>query len=170
MKSILVFSHVHNSFDKKTLLETPTPMVTLSEKTVDDFVKEPVIKTFFMETIDGLLENYEPGRPIHKPEVFKQMEELKQKREAIIKQHQEQQQMQQQRPLLSSSQIELAASYEKKLSDQSQMMQILIQENSVLRTKVEYLEKKINEIIKKSIKEKSEMRDKSIIITDVNSV
>jgi len=170
MKSILVFSHVHNSFDKKTLLETPSPMVTISEKTVDDFVKEPVIKTFFMETIDGLLENYEPGRPIHKPEVFEQMEEMKQKREAIIKQHQEQQQMQQQRPLLSSSQIELAASYEKKLSDQSQMMQILIQENSILRTKVEYLEKKITEVIKKSIKEKSEMRDKSIIITDVNSI
>jgi hypothetical protein len=174
MKSILVFSHVHNSFDKKTLLETPSPFVTLSEKTVDDFVKEPDIKTFFMETIDGLLDNYEPGKPIHKPEVFEQMEEMKKKREALIKQHQEQQQMQQmqqrQGPLLSSSQIDLVASYEKKLSDQSQMLQTVIQENSELRTKVGYLEKKINEIIKKSIKEKTEMREKSIVITDVNTL
>ena len=124
-----------------------------------------------METIDGLLENYEPGRPIHKPEVFEQMEEIKQKREAIIKQHQQQQQIQQrQGPVLSSSQIDLVASYEKKLSDQSQMMQTILQENSILRTKVEYLEKKITEVIKKSIKEKSEMKDKSIIITDVNSI
>lgn len=158
MKSILVFSHVHNSFDKKILLETPSPMCTLSEKTVDEFVKEPVIKKFFMETIDELLENYEPGRPIHKPEVFEQMEEMKKKREEIIKQ-QHQQQVRQ-GPLLSSSQIDLVASYEKKLSDQSQMMQTLIQENSMLRTKVEYLEKKITDIIKKTIKEKSEMKDK----------
>jgi hypothetical protein len=172
MKSILVFSHIHNSFDKKTLLETPSPMCTLSEKIVDDFVKEPVIKTFFMETIDDLLENYEPGRPIHKPEVFEQMEEMKQKREAIIKQHQHQQQQQQQRqgPTLSSSQIELVASYEKKMSDQSQMMQTILQENNILRTRVEYLEKKINEIIQKSIKEKCEIRNKSVVITDVNSV
>jgi hypothetical protein len=170
MKSILVFSHIHNSFDKKTLLETPSPMCTLSEKIVDDFVKEPVIKTFFMETIDDLLENYEPGRPIHKPEVFEQMEEMKQKREAIIKQHQQQQQQQQQRPALSSSQIELVASYEKKMSDQSQMMQTILQENNILRTRVEYLEKKINEIIQKSIKEKCEIRNKSVVITDVNSV
>lgn len=54
MKSILVFSHVHNSFDKKTLLENPSPLVTVSEKSVDEFVKEPEIKTFFMETIDEL--------------------------------------------------------------------------------------------------------------------
>jgi glycosyltransferase involved in cell wall biosynthesis len=170
MKSILVFSHIHNSFDKKTLLETPSPMCTLSEKIVDDFVKEPVIKTFFMETIDDLLENYEPGRPIHKPEVFEQMEEMKQKREAIIKQHQQQQQQQRQGPALSSSQIELVASYEKKMSDQSQMMQTILQENNILRTRVEYLEKKINEIIQKSIKEKCEIRNKSVVITDVNSV
>jgi glycosyltransferase involved in cell wall biosynthesis len=170
MKSILVFSHIHNSFDKKTLLETPSPMCTLSEKIVDDFVKEPVIKTFFMETIDDLLENYEPGRPIHKPEVFEQMEEMKQKREAIIKQHQQQQQQQRQGPALSSSQIELVASYEKKMSEQSQMMQTILQENNILRTRVEYLEKKINEIIQKSIKEKCEIRNKSVVITDVNSV
>jgi len=170
MKSILVFSHIHNSFDKKTLLETPSPMCTLSEKIVDDFVKEPVIKTFFMETIDDLLENYEPGRPIHKPEVFEQMEEMKQKREAIIKQHQQQQQQQRQGPTLSSSQIELVASYEKKMSDQSQIMQTILQENNILRTRVEYLEKKINEIIQKSIKEKCEIRNKSVVITDVNSV
>jgi septal ring factor EnvC (AmiA/AmiB activator) len=119
------------------------------------------------------LENYEPGRPIHKPEVFKQMEEMKQKREAIIKQHQQHQQQQQmqqrQGPMLSSSQIDLVASYEKKLSDQSQMMQTILQENSILRTKVEYLEKKINEVIKNAIKSKTAAREKDAI-TDVNSI
>jgi hypothetical protein len=77
---------------------------------------------------------------------------------------------QRQGPLLSANQIDLVASYEKKLSDQSQMLQTIIKENSELRTKVGYLENKISEIIKKSIKEKTETREKSIVITDVNSI
>jgi hypothetical protein len=174
MKSILVFSHVHNSFDKKTLLEAPSPYVTVSEKSVDDFVKESDIKTFFMETIDGLLDNYEPGRPIHKPEVFEQMEEMKKKREAIIKQQQQQQQQQQQKQqqqqqMLTANQIDLVASYEKKMSDQSQLMQIIIKENTELRTKVEYLNKKISEIINKAMQDNLKIKNKSIIC-DVNGI
>ena len=50
-KTILVFSHVHNSFDKKTLLGqgANNPFVKLSDVKVDDFVKEPDIKEFFMD-------------------------------------------------------------------------------------------------------------------------
>ena len=41
-KTILVFSHVHNTFDKKTLLDNRHPkFVKDSDKTVDDFIKEP---------------------------------------------------------------------------------------------------------------------------------
>ena len=97
MKSILVFSHVHNSFDKKTLLENPNPYVTVSEKTVNDFVKESDVKEFFMNSIDSALDSYEPGRPEHKPEVLQQIEELKQKRTETIKNHQKM--MQQQQPV-----------------------------------------------------------------------
>jgi hypothetical protein len=82
MKSILVFSHIHNSFDKKVLLEQgANDYVKLSEKTIDDFVKESNIKRFFMEEIDTILEIYEPGRPENKPEVLKQMAEMKKQRE-----------------------------------------------------------------------------------------
>lgn len=158
MKSILVFSHVHNSFDKKTMLENPNPYVTLSEKTVDDFVKEPDIKEFFMTKIDGALALYEPGRPEHKPEVHQQMQELKKKREEAIENHQrmmQQQPQQHQRNIMNANPIELATAYEKKLSEQTQIIHSLMQENAQLTTKVSYLEAKINEIIKKSIQEKS---------------
>ena len=40
LKTILVFSHNHNTFDKKKLLENPNPQFTkVSEKTVDHFIK-----------------------------------------------------------------------------------------------------------------------------------
>jgi glycosyltransferase involved in cell wall biosynthesis len=69
-KSILVFSHQHNSFDKKELLLNPNQFVKLSSKTVDDFVKEEDVKNFFMNKIDDLLVNYDPGNPKYKPDVL----------------------------------------------------------------------------------------------------
>jgi len=155
MKSILVFSHVHNSFDKKTMLENPNPYVSLSEKTVDDFVKEPDIKEFFMNTIDAVLASYEPGRPEHKPEVHQQIEELTKKRAEAIENHQKMMQMQQ-KNIMNTNPIELATAYEKKLSEQTQMIHSLMQENTQLTTKVAYLENKIKEIIQKSIQQRTQ--------------
>lgn len=80
-KVILVFSHIHNTFDKKKLLDSPHPnFVKTSDKTIDDFVKEPDIKDFFVNKIENLLENYEPGHPKMKPDVLKQIKEIEEKR------------------------------------------------------------------------------------------
>jgi glycosyltransferase involved in cell wall biosynthesis len=80
-KVILVFSHIHNTFDKKKLLDSPHPnFVKTSDKTIDDFVKEPDIKDFFVNKIEHLLENYEPGHPKMKPDVLKQIKEIEEKR------------------------------------------------------------------------------------------
>lgn len=93
MKTILVFSHEHNTFDKRELLKNPHPkLVKDSTKKVEDFIKKPSessIVKFFMEDIDGLLESYEPGRPINKPEVIKQTAEIKKKRAEMEKKLQE---------------------------------------------------------------------------------
>lgn len=82
LKTILVFSHNQNTFDKKKLLDKPSPFIKESNKTVDMFIKNPELKKFYMETIEELLENYEPGKPTMKPDVLLQtlkMEELKNK-------------------------------------------------------------------------------------------
>jgi len=165
MKTILVFSHVHNSFDKKTMLETPNPYVTQSNKTVDDFVKEPEIKEFFMNTIDSLLANYEPGKPENKPEVLRQIEELKQKRMEAIENHQKQQlqqQIQKQNQNQQQNIIELTTSYEKKLFEQTQIIHSLLQENAELKSKNDYLEKKITDIIAKTINKTIQKQDAQI--------
>ena len=89
MKTILVFSHEHNTFDKRELLKNPeSPVMKDSTKTVDDFIKnefENPIKNFFMKDIDGLLEKYDLGHPKNKPEVLKQTAEIKQKRADLEK-------------------------------------------------------------------------------------
>lgn len=70
---ILVFSHIHNTFDKKKMLKKPNQYMKVSDKTVDDFIKkDEKLKHFYMDEIDDLLQNYAPGHPDMKPDVIRQ--------------------------------------------------------------------------------------------------
>jgi len=96
MKTILVFSHIHNTFDKRKMLDNPHPdFCKESPKTVEHFIrttKEASIKKFFMEDIDALLDKYRPGKPDMKPEVLKQIKKIEKEREKIVKEQQAQMQ------------------------------------------------------------------------------
>ena len=92
MKTILVFSHEHNTFDKRKLLDNPHPdFIKDSPKTVNDFIKldkERDIKKFFVEDIDGLLLKYAPGEPKMKPDVLKQISEIEASRAKMMMEEQ----------------------------------------------------------------------------------
>jgi hypothetical protein len=91
MKTILCFSHEHNTFDKRKLLEMPPSEVSnASNLTVDDFIKDKNLKDFFMNQIEGLLEKYEPGKPEMKPDVMKQLVEIEEKRKIEMQKMQNQ--------------------------------------------------------------------------------
>ncbi len=89
LKTILVFSHEHNTYDKRKMFETSHPdFFKESKKTVDDFIKyedEKPVKKFFLKDIDELLKNYEPGMPNMKPDVLKQMADLEKERQEMMK-------------------------------------------------------------------------------------
>lgn len=143
LKTILVFSHIHNSFDKKKLLEYPNPRVNLSNKTVDDFMKEPELKNFFLNTIDVLLNDYQPGKPEFKPDVLKQMEVIQKERVDKLALYQQQLDLQEK--------INQVKQQEKKLSEQSVLIQELIMENNLLKNKNNYLEDKFRKIIEEKL-------------------
>jgi hypothetical protein len=87
-KSILVFSHTQNSFDKKELLnQGPNPFINETPLIPSDFVKEPNVLKFFMEDIDDKLNSYDPGRTDHKTDVTKQLANIKIEREKMIHDH-----------------------------------------------------------------------------------
>jgi len=99
LKSILVFSHEHNTFDKRKMFDQKQDPKYFKEssKTVDTFIQnehEINIKKFFMEDIDALLDKYDPGKPEMKPDVLKQIKEIEAKRAQMIKDHEAQQQSQ----------------------------------------------------------------------------
>ena len=81
-KVILVFSHEHNTFDKRTLLRNlgnKDSGMRVSERTVSDFIKEPDLLQFYMHDVDAALQTYDPGHPRMKPDVQKQIQEKMQK-------------------------------------------------------------------------------------------
>ena len=81
-KTILVFSHIHNTFDKRKLL-TPkfrSNLVKETELTVDHFVQDPILKQFYMNDIDNLLSFYPEGNPNMKPDVIEQTKILEKKK------------------------------------------------------------------------------------------
>ena len=145
LKTILVFSHVHNSFDKKQLLENKSdPNIRETNKNIDDFVKDESIKKFFLEDIDILLDKYEPGSLIHKQDVLNQMSELKIKREKMIEDMQKQQQS---NPLYP------------KMMEQVQIIQNLSNENNMLREKIKHIDDKMRELISQRIKDHKELQE-----------
>jgi len=95
MKVILVFSHEHNTFDKRTLLVNlgkPNSGMRVSAKAVADFIQEPDLMRFYMHDVDAALCAYDPGHPSMKPDVLQQIREKLQKnqpqgnpQEAILK-------------------------------------------------------------------------------------
>ena len=87
LKTILVFSHQHNTFDKRTLLENmgSNQYIKYSSKEVGDFIKDKDIIRFFLEEMDEKLKIYEQGDINMKPDVLKQIKELEVKRKEIEK-------------------------------------------------------------------------------------
>lgn len=142
LKSILVFSHHHNSFDKKTLLnQPPNQFMKMSEKTIDEFIKEPEIKKFFLDDIDDALEKYREGDPIFKIDVFEQITALTQKRVIAAKEKE-----------IDDCKSKMEAMSNQFLRQYS-MLQEVLKENATLKEKNLYLEDKLKEIIKAKVAE-----------------
>ena len=140
MKTILVFSHNHNTFDKKKMLVNANPNFTKpSDKTVEAFIKrenENGIKKFFMEDIDEKLERYEPGLPVMKPDVLKQIVELEEKRKKAMEEKQN-------NPENLTVQINGGPPEKLNLQNAIKIIQIQSQDIQKLKARIEELEKQI---------------------------
>lgn len=156
-KSILVFSHTHNSFDKKELLkQMPNPTIHDTDVVPSNLVKEADILKFFMEDIDELLNNYEPGKPENKPDVTKQISKIKETRETDMKKQMEHQEnLHKLQLLLNGEQMQKTLieqqGYIKHMTNE---VSRLTNELNQMKDKNQYLENKIKQLITEKIQEK----------------
>ena len=87
-KSIMVFSHKHNSLNKEKLLENMDATRTkLSRFTVNDFIDDAGLKQFYMVDMNNLLTNYEPGKPEYKPKLMEQIKKMENERNKRLDDH-----------------------------------------------------------------------------------
>ena len=160
IKTILVFSHDHNSFDKKELLNQGyNETMHDSPLTPLDIVKEKEILKFFMEDIDPLLEAYNPGKSEFKPDVIKQLSEIKENRANQIKEHIRKQNEYNDSINKINTMINPQA-IQNTINQQSSIIQQLNIENSQLKDKVKYLENKLKQLLSEKIQEK--IKDKNV--------
>jgi glycosyltransferase involved in cell wall biosynthesis len=163
MKSILVFSHNHNSFDKKMLLQqAPNKFINQSDKKVEDFIKESDILQFFSTEIDQMLDVYEPGKPEYKPDVLQQIAKKTQERLEMQKKIEEQQREYNEKINMltnntantSINKDEVIHSLQNKVQELSNMLNELTNENKLLKDKNTHLENKLREMINEKIAQK----------------
>ena len=135
-KTILVFSHIHNSYSKKDLLENSEPQFykeTYVE--VNDFISDPTIYNFFLNNIDELLSKYDPGNPKWKPDVLQECNAMIQKRNEIKSLREKQEQY---NKLVANSSLQITdkasrEKYEKKINDLTLIISQLLEENEILK-------------------------------------
>ena len=159
-KVILVFSHEHNTFDKKKLLANQDEKYCcVSERSVDEFIKEPKLKDFYMNKIEVLLKTYEPGHPNKKPDVLKQIKELEIER-AQMQQTQENNSgkiilnQNGQHVELNNKQVvqilhqqqEQMHKYMKEIEIKNKLIQELLKKNKYAENKIEELETHIKDL------------------------
>lgn len=142
MKTILVFSHNHNTFDKKKMLINANETYTKpSDKTVELFIKrenEANIKKFFLTDIDEKLEKYAPGVPEMKPDVLKQIKELEETRKKVMEEKQQQ--------AAENLTVQINGGTPEKLNLTNALQIIKIQQNDidVLKKRIQELENQVN--------------------------
>jgi glycosyltransferase involved in cell wall biosynthesis len=115
-KTILVFSHCHNSFDKNILLEKPNESkMKESDYIIDDFIKNKELKEFYINNLDNTLISYEPGDPKYKPDVLNQIQKIQENRMQRIFEYQK-----------SIELDQLKQHYEKIIADKNYLIQELL--------------------------------------------
>ena len=82
LKTILVFSHNHNTFDKRRLISPNSPVCKESALKVKQVIKSADLIRFYTKDLDALLESYEPGDIKYKPDV---LDEIKRRDEERMK-------------------------------------------------------------------------------------
>jgi glycosyltransferase involved in cell wall biosynthesis len=87
-KTILVFSHKHNTLNKEKLLENPeATRAVVTNYILEEFIKDPLLRHFYMTDMNNVLENYEPGRPENKPKLLEQIKKMEEERQKRLDDH-----------------------------------------------------------------------------------
>lgn len=159
LKTILVFSHIHNSCDKKKLLEAPNPKyVNKSDDiTIESFKMTDELKQFYAHDIDNILETYSAGDISNKPEVVEQIQKIKEEREKRAQERKDLEKIYQAQcdeamvkanANFNTKFTDQTNKYSQQLSDKDNIIDKLMKRVSKQKQQIEELELELEKVIK----------------------
>jgi soluble cytochrome b562 len=156
LKTILVFSHIQNTFDKKKLLvDAPNPVVQPSNVKIEDIMKgQEEIYKFYVHDIDDILKNYDAGDVKNKPDVLKQISEINNTRHKIM--------MKQREDHILEHQANIAR---ERLYAQIMQQQALQKANGLENNQTEFVEPVVEKKVVLSKKQKQKLQETPIVVT-----
>ena len=126
LKTILVFSHIHNSVDKKLLLDSPNAYIKETSLTPYAFFTENVsahLFDFYVKRLNDTLVSYDLGDPRFKPFLMNQIKEITNERKKKLAPLQE----------MHDKMMEMRAQYEAVLENKEVFIKALIKQNKALK-------------------------------------
>ena len=143
LKTILVFSHEQNTFDKRRLINDQNKFCNESSLKVNQFIKNKDLEDFYKVKIGKLLENYEPGDVKNKPKVL----------DEIARRDKERIEMAQNRPSgIFMTNPQTNENKELSMKELNEFIKHKVEENKFLHNKLQQLFNE-NNILKEKIKE-----------------
>ena len=172
-QTILCFSHEHNTFDKRRLLNgmENNKFVNASTYEVGDFIKDDNLKRFYTEEIKEILKDYEPGKPEHKPDVIQQTKEITEKRKKMLEKENENAPIVvkssdgSQQQLTNSQVLELLQKQQTQLKQSLDVIQALKQRLSAQDETIESLQQQITEFVREKEAAECEKETENVTLT-----
>jgi glycosyltransferase involved in cell wall biosynthesis len=126
LKTILVFSHIHNSVDKKLLLDSPSAYIKETSLSPYAFFTKNVpthLFDFYVKHLNRILMPYDLGKPSLKPILMEQIQEITNQRKKKLAPLQE----------LHDKMMEMRAQYETLIENKEIFIKALIKQNKALK-------------------------------------
>ncbi len=159
LKTILVFSHEQNTFDKRRLINDKNKFCSESSLLVKSFIKDKSIEEFYKVTIGKLLENYEPGNVKNKPKVL----------DEIARRDKERVEMAQNKPSgIFFTNPETNENKELSMKELNQFITHKVEENKFLHNKIKEFMKE-NQMLKQKLQELIQVVNESSSSPDIES-
>lgn len=84
LKTILVFSHKHNSLNKDKMLKNPEiTMAKPSQYNIYNFMNDLELINFYVKNVNTILEDYEPGSCKYKPKILEEIKKVEEKQKVM---------------------------------------------------------------------------------------
>ena len=147
LKSIIVFSHKHNSLNKEKLLDNLELTKTVeTDLNIDDYFIDPILKQFYTVDMNVSLETYEPGKPEHKPKLMEQMKLMEDDRNRRMEEHNKMLELQQKMMQHHESKdVEaLRQQYEKQIEEKTFLINELFKKIKLLTSELDVYKRQTN--------------------------